>query len=37
MRPIAWYIAEGLTLAAVAGACWLFVQIADRLQPGAFP
>jgi hypothetical protein len=38
MRPLAWYANELLKLAIIAGSCWAFVQIADRLSNGsAFP
>lgn len=35
MRSPAWFAREALTLAALSSFCWLVVQIADRLQPGA--
>lgn len=36
-RPWSWYAREIASLAAISAFCWLVVQIADRLQPGAFP
>lgn len=37
MRPMSWWAREALTLIALSAFCWAVVQVADRLQPGAFP
>jgi hypothetical protein len=36
-RPLIWYVREVVTLAAITGFCCAVVQLADRVQPGAFP
>lgn len=37
MRPLSWWFREAGTLAVIAAFCWTVVQLADRIQPGAFP
>lgn len=37
MRSLDWYARQILSLAAISAFCWAVVQLADRLQPGAFP
>lgn len=37
MRPLAWYLANLLSLAAIAAFCVAMVSVAQALNPQAFP